>query len=358
MSDTESIKVAAEARDLLVWHGYPEGLPAVDWPDEKDVVGFLDAALRMKSPVIYLDTVETDDPDTAGFVAGFASQGVMHRLLVGVSEGWDAAMSQSDLDDIVTWASSSEHEQRKLPDHLQAVVDALVNDPRYDAWEMGSLEIVSEYADGLPTKEFTTIKNAASDQFRNDVAPQLDADAQRLATRVLRAHGFDPLEALQPDFVAAATGATDERVIRRITRIVNGLAWEKGLRTQAEEEVERAASAILKRMPLPLRDQLGFCSRTTQRQSLLEQYLTEIPAQRHGRTASLVARLEYEQFGSSRERRYATAARVLWNRGMSKASVSRKLGVSTSVLDRLETSHKADVEIDTDDPLWIMLNAQ
>ena len=70
MSDTESIKVAAEARDL-VWHGYPEACQRLIGRMRRMLL-FLDAALRMKS-VIYLDTVETDDPDTAGFVAGFAS---------------------------------------------------------------------------------------------------------------------------------------------------------------------------------------------------------------------------------------------------------------------------------------------
>ena len=58
------------------------------------------------------------------------------------------------------------------------------------------------------------------------------------------AHGFDPLEALQLD-CRGRDGATDERVIRRITRISQRTRVGKGITHPSREEVERAASAIL-----------------------------------------------------------------------------------------------------------------
>jgi hypothetical protein len=71
-----------------------------------------------------------------------------------------------------------------------------------------------------------------------------------------------------------------------------------------------------------------------------------------------MSRFESEQSGAQREARYATASRRLSALGESRAGVSRLLGISASVLDRIERENRSDVDLASDDPILVHLAPQ
>ena len=103
------------------------------------------------------------------------------------------------------------------------------------------------------------------------------------------------------------------------------------------------------------RDRLGFSSKNAAKLQVLAPYLDGESGGRAERLAREVANFEQERFGHSREERYATAARRLQAGGMTRAAVSRCLGISNSILERVVATHRRDVELASDDPIKVDL---
>ena len=64
-----------------------------------------------------------------------------------------------------------------------------------------------------------------------------------------------------------------------------------------------------------------------------------------------MSRFEGEDLGLKREARYATAVRRLASQGQTRAAISRILGISTSVMDRIERENRKDVPLSSEDPI-------
>ncbi len=129
------------------------------------------------------------------------------------------------------------------------------------------------------------------------------------------------------------------------------MAETSGLIQRNEAEVKQAAQDALSRMTPLQRDVYGFASRNARRRQLAERYLENIRPSRHGLLIYWMSRFESEQSGTLRETRYATASRRLTGMGETRANISRLLGISTSVLDRIERENRSDVELADDDPI-------
>jgi hypothetical protein len=95
----------------------------------------------------------------------------------------------------------------------------------------------------------------------------------------------------------------------------------------------------------------GFTTRTAKRLQLADPYLSHVKETRKRFVIYWMSRIEGETDGLKREARYATAVRALVSRGESRAAVSRRLGISTSVMDRITRENRRDVTLATDDPI-------
>ncbi len=118
-----------------------------------------------------------------------------------------------------------------------------------------------------------------------------------------------------------------------------------------ERKLTKYAAKIVRDMPQLERDRLGFASKSAPRLVILERYVNGYTPAQTDFLVRQAARSEEEEYGTLRERRYATAARALQAAGLNRSKVSRILGISTSKLDRIVTAHREDVELTNDDPI-------
>ena len=128
-------------------------------------------------------------------------------------------------------------------------------------------------------------------------------------------------------------------------------ALENGLMQKVEDEIKEVASAALNAIPPLDRDLYGFTNRNVKRLQLAEPYIADVAESRLRFVVYWMSRLEGEETALKREARYATAIRKLIAHGEKRSSVSRILGISTSVMDRLERENRVNVELRPDDPI-------
>jgi hypothetical protein len=205
----------------------------------------------------------------------------------------------------------------------------------------------------LSAEDARTVGAVVSRVWHASVYPALEPLAQQLARRLSEDPDFDPLP--WGDWL-------DTFVRERLDGHRPGLIWitrqalfaqaeSSGLIRRNEAEVKQAAQDALSRMSPLERDVYGFASRNARRQQLAQEYLRDIRPTRHELVIYWMSRFESEQHGARREARYATASRRLAALGETRASISRILGISGSVLDRIERENRLDVELDSDDPI-------
>ena len=192
------------------------------------------------------------------------------------------------------------------------------------------------------------MKGAAQSRYHSTVGKQFRIEAERLAPRVAGLADFDPLERADV-LVEAFLGDSDPRLRALVVSEVSRIAWTK--RDAALLEIDRQARAVLESLPDLVRDQVGFASKIAKLEALLAPHLPVASESRRAHLVNAVARIESEIHGELREARYATAARLLLSRGETRAAVSRSLGISTNVIERIAREHVSDVTIDHNDPI-------
>lgn len=251
---------------------------------------------------------------------------------------------------------------KPLDARLRAMVDQVVADPGFDdrrgGGGMGSA-VVDAVAADLDFDDRQKVGEAASRIFRRSVGRRLDDQARALAEAIVRLDDFHPLmDSVEIDGLAEAQLAdrdapVDPRVRVRVPGAVNMVMWDRGLYDQAHRDAQRRAAALLEQLPADVRDELGFATRVVTRDALLAPYLEQEHPHARSTIAGMMRNLEGERFAMAREARYATASRILTAAGLTRSAVSRELGISTTVMNRIEGAHRRDVELSGDDPLLL-----
>lgn len=212
----------------------------------------------------------------------------------------------------------------------------------------------------LSASDAQSVSAVASRVWYQAVYSAMEPLAQRLALHLAEDPDFDPLpwgEWLD-DFVDGRLHGHRPALISITRRALFDTAERSGEVERNEAEVKRNAQAALESMGPLERDVYGFASRNERRRQLALDHLTDIRPTRHGLMIYWMSRFEGEQFGAQREARFATASRRLADLGESRAAVSRLLGISTSVLDRIERENRSDVDLAWDDPIVVHLAPQ
>lgn len=351
--------------NLVVWEGIPWGGATTLSPESQDLDDFLELARAVGAPILYLD------PD--GSATAFAANGVIHvfatpaeraRLTGGDLED-DEDLPLDEEEDLssgrIAFRVGGSHDYndpyydwqsgKKVTGRVREAVDALVADDRFNGYRSG--HVVAEYVAALDADEAEAVERVARRVFDEGVGKQLDHRASQLVQSLVKDPSYDPL-AWGPEisaFVDERVEGEDRRLVERIERALSTYAYESGARTKAERELAKRAEVVLLALSPSERDRLGFSSKNAAKLQVLEPHLDGESGSRADRLAREVANLEQERFGLLREQRYATAARRLRDSGLTRAAVSRRLGISNSILDRITATHQRDVELAIDDPI-------
>ncbi|MGD8201517.1 hypothetical protein ACQE98_12720 [Ornithinimicrobium sp. W1679] len=363
------VRQFATQTNLFVWEGIPWGGATTLTPESQTLADFLAVARAVGAPILYLD------PD--GSAAAFAANGVVHvfatpaerlRLTGGDSADDEDLLLNEDEDQrsgSVTIRVGGSHDYndpyydwqsgRKVSGRVREAVDALVADGRFNGYRSG--HVVAEYVAELEAEDADAVERVARRVFEETVGKQLDHQATQLVQTLVKDPAYDPL-AWGPEnraFIEERVENEDLRLLERLERALATYAHESGARTKAERELARRAEAILLALTPAERDRLGFASRNAAKLQVLAPHLKGESNSKADRLAKEVARLEQERFGLPREERYATAARHLQASGMTRAEVSRRLGISNSIVERIVATHRRDVELTSDDPIRVDL---
>lgn len=368
MSDQLNLKSAivrfAEDHGLFLWEEFPTEAPTVFWSGD-DVAAFLEVARRCASPIMYLG--DADGKYGVGLLAGFAAGGILHTFAcVTTSSEHTTLRPQSEgstgEERLGTEAFTVGHrpglepyfDYRRgsaLSDSLREIVDAIVQDVRYD--DHAPMEVMSERAGHLSNEDFESVKYVASRRFSDTVARRLNTEAEKIAPSLAEDPDFDPLANVgeHDRFVASKLEGMDTRVVRRVRTKLSTLSWERGLYVQAARHMDKRAADILEHLPKKVRDELGFATRNSARVQIIRPFADDVSESSLRYLATKVADLEEQRYGYQREVRYATAARVLIDMERSRAGAGRQLGISTTIVDRICRMHPKDVALAPDDPI-------
>jgi hypothetical protein len=187
--------------------------------------------------------------------------------------------------------------------------------------------------------------------FDEGAGAVLEERAEQLARRFGLDPDYDPVS--RSDAVEAVVRGRlldeDPRVVPRVLRRLPAHVRESGAYARAELGLQQQARELVARLSRLERDRLGFAEQTATREALLSPYLLGVPVGRRAALARRVSRVE-EADTPEREARYATAARTLLRR-TPHAEVSRRLGLSSTELDRLVRAYPRDVPLAPDDPI-------
>lgn len=358
MNNSEIDRVArqyAAERNLVVWEDFPWGGATVLWPDGAEFAAFLDVMERLNAPVLYMEG--------AGDIVGFASNGVIHAFpspetrqrLVGEPLG--AEIEFADYDESAVGVPDYRNPYydyqsgRTVEGEFRELVDRIVADERFDGYR--SRRLATEYVAHLDAHDAHIVENVAVRVFNETVGKELDNRATRLLPGLAADPEFDPLAwgADLEDFLAARLPVEDPRVLERLGSELPAYARESGLTSKAQREVAESARLVFDSLTPLVRDQLGFASKNAGRLQLVGSYLDEIPPNRKQHVLRELVDLESDVHAASREARYATATRRLVELGRTKAEISRRLGISTSVMDRIVRANRSDIELDPQDPI-------
>lgn len=353
----------AAARGILVWDSFPWGGAMARWPEDSDLDGFLAVLERVGSKILYAERGEG--------ILGFAVDGVVHiystasareRLiadeipigLFGEDERFDepaGAYNRPDFSD--PYYDTRTHEP--LAGELRELVDVIVADKRFDGWF--TRLIAAEHTAHLDAQDAERVQLVASRVFRETIGKQLDGRAGQVLQSLAADPSYDPLAWGQElrEFIESALPGEDPRVLNRLQRDLPNYARESGLIEKARRENADTARRVYESMPVIDRDKLGFASRNAARLHIVEPYLESVVGSKRQHVLKAIIDLEEEMDSVAREARYATAVRRLIEDGKRKADISRRLGITTSAIDRLLSASRSDVTLDVDDPILTQL---
>lgn len=247
---------------------------------------------------------------------------------------------------------------RPLPLKLRTLANEIVLDWEFDggAGHPAARRRLAQ----LSASDSQVVGTVASRVWYGSVYSALEPLAQQLALRLAEDPDYDPLpwgEWLD-DFVRTRLDGHRPALIWITRQALFANAESSGQIQRNEAEVKQAAQAALSRMGPLERDVYGFTSRNARRRQLASDYLNDIRPTRHELIIYWMSRFEREQSGAQRDARYATASRRLTVLGEGRAAISRLLGISASVLDRVERENRSDVELAPDDPILTDLAPQ
>lgn len=240
---------------------------------------------------------------------------------------------------------------RALRHELKKVVNDLVMDPEYDGLP-GNPAAHARTAH-LSPEDAESVVNAAPMVWRETVGEALERTTSKLVAHLAADPDFEPLPWNEEidNFVASRLEGKRPGLVALVQRELNQYAYESGLIAKVEEEIKREAQAALNAMTPLDRDMYGFTTRNAKRLQLADPYISHVKEIRRRFVIYWMSRIEGETEGLRREARYATAVRALVSRGETRAAVSRRLGISTSVMDRITRENRRDVALTTDDPI-------
>lgn len=241
--------------------------------------------------------------------------------------------------------------QGPLRPELRRLVDEIVVDPTYDG--SAGHKGVGTRAGHLSIDDAHAVGNAASMVWGQTVGEALGIAAERIALHLAADPAFDPLpwEEDNNAFVAARMDGKRPGLVALVQRQLNNYAQERGLIAQVEAEIQADARRAFGEMSPLEQDAYGFTSRNAKRLQLAEPYLTGVRENRRRFVVYWMSRFEGEERGLDREARYATAIRKLAAQGETRAAISRTLGISTAIMDRIERENRRDVPLQDDDPI-------
>lgn len=346
---------------MVIWEDMPWDGTMTTCPDSFDLQEFLVLARTVGTRIIYIDA--------DGNNAAFAYNGVIHVY----NPGDDGSFDLSDIADDVSvdydddqsdgsFALNSKLQEINDPYYdyrlgkivdgeVRQAIDSLLADDRYDGYRTRQIE--TEYVTNLAQDEADVVERIARNVFNATVGGELDRRASAILADLVNDPEYDPLgwEAEYRVFIEERVEGLDPRIQRRLERLLSNYSYESGARAQAERELTKSAEALLQSLTPLERDRLGFSSRISAKQHVLAPYLGELSQIQSERIVKEAGRLERDSFAAQREHRYATAARRLEAANVKRVEITRRLGVSGSVIDRLMMTYRSDIELANDDPI-------
>ena len=185
------------------------------------------------------------------------------------------------------------------------------------------------------------------------VGKSLDHTTRELVTHLAADPEFEPLpwDGHIEGFVADRMVGKHPGLVALVQLQLNQYAFDSGLIAKLEEQFKREAHTALDAMTPIDRDIFGFTSRNAKRLQIAEPYIAHVKDSHRRYVIYWMAKFESEETGLAREARFATAVRALTARGESRAAISRTLGISTSVMDRIQRENRRDVVLAPSDPI-------
>ncbi len=256
-----------------------------------------------------------------------------------------------DFDRVPDYLYCDYSRDRTLDIELRKVVNDLVRDPDYDGQPHSP--IAGARTAHLSPEDAESVAYSASMVWSETVGKALDRTAKKLVTHLAADPEFEPLPWSQDiiNFVASRLTGMRPGLVALVQQDLNQYANESGLIAKVEEEIKLEAWAALNAMTPVDRDIYGFTTRNAKRLYLAEPYIPHVKESRRRFVIYWMSQFEGEKDGLKREARYATAIRALMRRGETRAAISRTLGISTSVMDRIERENRRDVALAPDDPI-------
>lgn len=385
-----AVIVDEDERGREVWHTVPTGTVE---PILRTIKEFGELWAEIAVPGFDLTTEVPIRPGvarvTADAMSNFLDRDRIHGGEVVVDDDLDAD-GDEDWDASICRFEPNED----LPARLRRIVDAIVNDPRFDSaaaprssnqlaaddlaqhLAIQQMAVTNSGPDRLPgtvmddlarrsavaaalaehcaelnALDYVRVREAARGKW-GPISARLESEARRLAPEVVRQGWFDPLEQFGrlSDQLDRHMGISDPRLRQRVVWRVWGSHGGAGLHERAMNEMIDITARLVDQLCWADRDELGL-AKGAQRERLVSSILKDQPARVQRFGSRHIVQHEKSTYRRDREARYATAARRLLDRGGTKAGTARTLGISASILTRLLRDYPQDVVLSSDDPL-------
>jgi len=263
----------------------------------------------------------------------------------------EADSIRPDFDQVDAYLYHDHVHDRPLREDLRRLVNELVADPDYDG--QPDNPVVDTRTAHLSSEDAALVIDSASMVWSGTVGKALNRTARKLVSHLAADPEFEPLpwEEDINNFVASRMTGKRPNLVTLVQQQLNQYAIDSGLVAMAEEEIKAQARAALGAVPLLDRDIYGFTSRNAERLQLAEPYISHVKESRRRFAIYWMSRFESGENGPQREARYATAIRALLGRGETRSAISRMLGISTSVMDRIQRENRRNVALTPDDPI-------
>ena len=324
-------------------------LPAEPLPDDSPSPTMLDRASEPAAEQVRVEVAPSEPQAGYTPMAEPASARATDATLDRIAE--EAASIQVDFSRVQDYVYYDYSRDRELSADLKRAVNALVTDPDYDGQPGNPVAHVRTAH--LTSEDAESVTYVAPMVWRETIGKALERTTGKLVSHLAADPDFEPLPWNEEidSFVASRLEGKPPGLVVMVQRGLNHYAYESGLIAKVEDEIKQDAQAALSSMTPLDRDMYGFTTRNAKRLQLAEPYISHIKESRKRFVIYWMSRIEGEEGGLKREARYATAIRALVSRGETRAAVSRRLGISTSVMDRIQRENRRDVPLAPNDPI-------